>query len=134
LEKVEKDVKRELAEAGLRTFHAEGRVKGMYSLFRKLERKDWDLTKIYDTMALRLIFPSVADCYSALGIIHSHWRPVPGKIKDYIAFPKPNGYQSIHTTVYTGDGGALEIQLRTEAQHREAQFGIASHLGYKESQ
>ena len=134
LEKVEKDVKRELAEAGLRTFHAEGRVKGIYSLFRKLERKDWDITKIYDTMALRLIFPSVADCYSALGIIHSHWRPVPGKIKDYIAFPKPNGYQSIHTTVYTGDGSALEIQLRTEAQHQEAQYGIASHLTYKEVQ
>src|ERR1700749_1069669 len=84
--------------------------------------------------ALRVIFPSVPDCYSALGVIHAHWRPVPGKIKDYIAFPKPNGYQSIHTTVYTGDGGALEIQLRTEAQHREALFGIASHLTYKERQ
>lgn len=134
LEKVEKDVKRELAEANLRTFRTEARVKGIYSLFRKLERKDWDMTKIYDTLALRIIFPSLADCYSALGIIHAQWRPVPGKIKDYIAFPKPNGYQSIHTTVYTGDGGALEIQLRTESQHREAQFGIASHLTYKEIQ
>jgi len=134
LEKVEKDLKREFAGAGLRTFRAEARVKGIYSLFRKLERKDWDVTKIYDTLALRIIFPSVADCYSALGVIHAQWRPVPGKIKDYIAFPKPNGYQSIHTTVYTGDGGALEIQLRTEAQHREAQYGIASHLTYKEIQ
>ena len=134
LEKVEKDLKRELAVANLRTFRAEARIKGIYSLFRKLERKNWDLDKIYDTLALRLIFPSVADCYSALGIIHAHWRPVPGKIKDYIAFPKPNGYQSIHTTVYTGDGGAMEIQLRTEAQHREAQYGIASHLTYKEVQ
>jgi GTP pyrophosphokinase len=134
LEKVERDLKRELAVANLRTFRAEARIKGIYSLFRKLERKDWDIDKIYDTLALRLIFPSVADCYSALGIIHAHWRPVPGKIKDYIAFPKPNGYQSIHTTVYTGDGGALEIQLRTEAQHREAQYGIASHLTYKEVQ
>lgn len=134
LEDVEKDVKRELAAANLRTFRTEARVKGSYSLFRKLERKDWDATKIYDTLALRIVFPTVADCYSALGIIHAHWRPVPGKIKDYIAFPKPNGYQSIHTTVYTGDGGALEIQLRTEAQHREAQYGIASHLTYKEIQ
>jgi guanosine-3',5'-bis(diphosphate) 3'-pyrophosphohydrolase len=132
LEKVEHDLKRELAEMGLRHFSAEARIKGLYSLYKKLERKDWDITKIYDILALRIIFPSVADCYSALGVIHGHWRPVPGKIKDYIAFPKPNGYQSIHTTVYTGDGGALEIQLRTESQHREALYGIASHLTYKE--
>ena len=134
LEKTEKDLKRELAEASIREFRTEARRKGIYSLFRKLERKGWDINQIHDILALRVIFPSVADCYSALGIIHAHWRPVPGKIKDYIAFPKPNGYQSIHTTVYTGDGGALEIQLRTEAQHREALYGIASHLTYKEIQ
>lgn len=134
LEKVERDLKREMGEAGIRAFRTEARIKGIYSLYRKLERKDWDITKIHDILALRVIFPEVADCYTALGIIHSHWRPVPGKIKDYIAFPKPNGYQSIHTTVYTGDGGALEMQLRTEAQHREALYGIASHLMYKESQ
>lgn len=134
LEKTEHDLKRELADMGVRTFRTEARVKGIYSLFRKLERKDWDITKIYDILALRVIFPSVADCYTALGIIHGHWRPVPGKIKDYIAFPKPNGYQSIHTTVYTGDGGALEMQLRTEAMHREALYGIASHLSYKDVQ
>jgi len=134
LEKTEHDLKREFAEAGLRGFRTEARIKGIYSLFRKLERKQWDISKIHDMRALRVIFPSLADCYTALGIIHAHWRPVPGKIKDYIAFPKPNGYQSIHTTVYTGDGGALEMQLRTEAMHREAQFGIASHLTYKEAQ
>ncbi len=134
LEKTEKDLKRELGEANIRGFRTEARRKGIYSLYRKLDRKHWDITQIYDILALRVIFPSVADCYSALGIIHGHWRPVPGKIKDYIAFPKPNGYQSIHTTVYTGDGGALEIQLRTEAQHREALYGIASHLTYKEIQ
>lgn len=134
LEKTEKDLKRELAQNGIREFRTEARRKGMYSLFRKLERKNWDITQIYDILALRVIFPTVADCYSALGIIHAQWRPVPGKIKDYIAFPKPNGYQSIHTTVYTGDGGALEMQLRTEAQHREALYGIASHLTYKELQ
>jgi guanosine-3',5'-bis(diphosphate) 3'-pyrophosphohydrolase len=132
LEKAEHDLKRELGEAGLLNFRTEARIKGTYSLFRKLERKDWDMEKIHDMRALRVIFPTVADCYSALGVIHAHWRPVPGKIKDYIAFPKPNGYQSIHTTVYTGDGGALEMQLRTEAMHQEALYGIASHLTYKE--
>lgn len=134
LEKTEHDLKRELAEAGLRNFRTEARIKGLYSMYRKLERRNWDITKIYDMRALRVIFPTVADCYSALGVIHGHWRPVPGKIKDYIAFPKPNGYQSIHTTVYTGDGGALEIQVRTEAMHQEALYGIASHLTYKERQ
>jgi GTP pyrophosphokinase len=134
LEKTEKDLKRALAEGGLREFRMEARIKGVYSLFRKLERREWDSSKIFDIIALRVIFPSISDCYSALGVIHGQWRPVPGKIKDYIAFPKPNGYQSIHTTIYTGDGGAIEIQLRTESQHQEAQFGIASHLGYKENQ
>jgi len=134
LEKMERDLKREFGDAGIRTFRTEARVKGIYSLFLKLGRRDWDISKVYDIIALRVIFPSVADCYTALGIIHAHWRPVPGKIKDYIAFPKPNGYQSIHTTVYTGDGSALEMQLRTEAMHREALYGIASHLTYKEAQ
>src|SRR3990167_8849486 len=134
LEKTEHDLKREFAEAGLRNFRTEARIKGVYSLFKKLERKKWDFSTIYDMRALRVIFPTVAECYTALGIIHGHWRPVPGKIKDYIAFPKPNGYQSIHTTIYTGDGGALEIQLRTEAMHREALYGIASHLAYIEFQ
>lgn len=134
LQKMEHDLKRELADAGLRNFRAEARIKGIYSLFRKLERKDWDITTIFDILALRVILPSTSDCYAALGVIHAHWRPVPGKIKDYIAFPKPNGYQSIHTTVYSGDGGAIEIQLRTESMHKEAQYGIAAHLTYKERQ
>jgi guanosine-3',5'-bis(diphosphate) 3'-pyrophosphohydrolase len=134
LEKLEHSLKRELAEAGIRNFRTEARIKGAYSLFKKLERKKWDITQIYDILALRLIFPSIADCYSALGIIHAHWRPVPGKIKDYIANPKPNGYQSIHSTLYTGSGGALEVQLRTEAIHQEALYGIASHLIYKDRQ
>ncbi|TSC86515.1 MAG: GTP pyrophosphokinase [Parcubacteria group bacterium Gr01-1014_8] len=133
LEKAEKDLKRALAESGIREFRTESRMKGMYSLFRKLDRKDWEMGKIFDILALRIIVPTVADCYSVLGVVHKQWRPVPGKIKDYIAFPKPNGYQSIHTTVYTGDGGALEIQIRTESMHREAQYGIASHLTYKEA-
>lgn len=132
LEKTERTLKKELAEAGIRDVRTESRKKGAYSLFRKLERKEWDIGKIHDILALRIIVENMADCYNALGIIHAHWRPVPGKIKDYIANPKPNGYQSIHTTVYTGDGGTLEMQVRTEAMHREAQLGIASHFTYKE--
>lgn len=132
LDKTEKTLKRELAQAEVRNFRTEARVKGVYSLFRKLERKQWDITQIHDILALRVIVPNIANCYTILGIIHSQWRPMPGKIKDYIAFPKPNGYQSIHTTIYTGDGGTLEMQVRTESMHREAQFGIASHLSYKE--
>lgn len=134
LEKTEKALKRELAQAGIRNFRTEARIKGVYSLFKKLERKNWDIMKIYDILALRIILPTVSECYSALGVVHAQWRPVPGKIKDYIAFPKPNGYKSIHTTVYTGDGGALEIQIRTEDMHQEALYGIASHLSYKELQ
>ena len=133
LEKTERNLKKALATAGMRTFRMESRKKGFYSLYRKLERKKWDITQIHDIIALRVIVQNVADCYTVMGIIHGQWRPVPGKIKDYIASPKPNGYQSIHTTIYTGDGGTLEIQVRTEAMHREAQFGIASHLSYKEA-
>lgn len=132
LEKTERTLKKEMAVAGIRDFTTESRIKGLYSLYRKLERKKWDVSQIHDVLALRIIVPSVAECYTTLGVVHKHWRPYPGKIKDYIAFPKPNGYQSLHTTIYTGDGGTLEIQIRTEAMHREAQYGIASHIGYKE--
>ena len=101
LEKIEKDLKRELAGAGLREFRTEARIKGIYSLFRKLERRHWDMSKIYDIRALRIIFPTVSDCYTALGIIHAHWRPVPGKIKDYISFPQPQRHQFKKYTPFT---------------------------------
>lgn len=133
LDKIEKALKKLLAQNNLREFHMETRKKGIYSLFRKLERKSWDITQIHDILALRVIVPTLADCYTVLGLVHGQWRPLPGKIKDYIASPKPNGYQSIHTTVYTGDGGALEIQVRSEAMHKEAEYGVASHLTYKET-
>lgn len=133
LEKTERTLRKELAESKITSVRMEARKKGAYSLFKKLGRKEWDITQIHDIIALRVIVPSIADCYGAFAVIHAHWRPVPGKIKDYIASPKPNGYQSIHTTVYTGDGGTLEIQVRTEAMHQEAQFGIASHFTYKET-
>lgn len=134
LEKIHKSLRKALAKEGIRGVKTESRVKGLYSLYKKLLRKNMDMGKIYDISALRVVVPTLADCYKALGVIHSMWRPLPGRIKDYIAFEKPNGYQSIHTTIFTGDGGIVEIQIRSEHMHREAEYGIASHLGYKEGE
>lgn len=133
LERVNKGLKRALVEHKIQGFRTESRIKGLYSLFKKLERKGGDLDKIHDLLAIRVIVGTVEDCYRALGVVHTLWHPLPGKIKDYIAFPKPNGYRSIHTTVVTPDAGPVEVQLRTEAMHRDAQFGFASHLTYKEA-
>lgn len=132
LERIHNSVRKKIAEYGVRKFQTNNRVKGIYSLYKKLERKDWDITRIYDIWALRIIVDSVADCYTTLGIVHGEWKPMPGRFKDYIAFQKPNGYKSLHTTVHTGDGGFIEVQIRTAEMHREAQFGIASHFSYKE--
>ncbi len=132
-EEVQKKLKKALAEEGLRDFRTDSRFKGVWSFWKKLERKGGAAEKIHDIVAIRVIVSTIADCYRVLGIVHALWRPLPGKIKDYIAFPKPNGYQSLHTTVFTGDGGIVEIQIRTEAMHREAQWGIAAHFGYKEA-
>lgn len=109
-----------------------GRTKYLYRLFKKLERHDMDITRIYDLIAIRIIVPDVADCYEALGIIHREYRPMVGRIKDYISLPKPNGYQSLHTTVFGPQGRILEIQIRTEKMHTEAEFGIAAHWIYTE--
>ncbi len=133
LDKIHKAIKKKLVEYGIKDFKTSVRIKGLYSLYKKLERKDWDITKIKDIFALRIILPELPDCYNVLGIIHSEWTPLPGKLKDYIAAPKMNGYQSIHTTIHTGDGGFLEIQIRTEEMHKEAEYGVASHLTYKEN-
>ena len=132
LEKVRNSLKRALGEHGVKNFRTESRVKGLYSLYRKLDRKGGDLDKIYDLQAIRVILGNVEDCYRALGVAHTLWHPLPGKIKDYIAFEKPNGYRSIHSTVMTPEAGPVELQFRTEEMHREAQYGIASHLAYKE--
>ena len=132
LEKFMKSLKKALAEEGLINIHTDYRQKGLYSLSKKIITKDGDIGKVYDILALRLFTQDVADCYKALGIIHSKWRPLPGRIKDYIAVPKPNGYKSLHTTVFTGDGAIIEVQIRTEEMHRQAEFGIASHLSYKD--
>lgn len=108
------------------------RVKHLYSLWQKLKRYKMDVSKVHDIMALRIIVPTISDCYQALGVIHGLYRPVPSRFKDYIAVPKPNGYKSLHTTIFSGDGSTLEIQIRTKEMHREAEYGIASHLSYKE--
>lgn len=134
LDKLDRGLKRALGEAGITSFRTDARVKGLFSLYRKLARKGVGIENIYDIAALRVIVPTVSDCYRVLGIVHSLWRPLPNKIKDYITVPKPNGYQSLHTTVFAGDGGLVEVQIRTERMHREAEFGIASHVLYKESQ
>lgn len=112
----------------------EGRAKHLYSLFRKLERTriNWDFDKIYDLVALRIITKNTEDCYKVLGIVHKMYRPMPNYIRDYIASPKPNGYRSIHTSVFGPDGKVFEIQIRTEGMHEEAEYGVASHMHYTE--
>lgn len=132
LERERKTVQKNLAEAGMIDFSTSYRVKGLYSLYHKLKRKDWDIDIIYDLLAMRVVVRSVEECYQALGIIHKLWRPLPKRVKDYIAFPKPNGYRSIHTTVTTANGTILEIQIRTIKMHHESEFGVASHMIYKD--
>lgn len=132
LDKALKSIKKELARVGITKFRTEIRIKGLYSLFKKLERKGNDIDRVYDISAIRVIVASVDDCYKVLGAIHNLWRPLPGRIKDYIALEKPNGYQSLHTTVIIGDGTIIEIQIRTEKMHMAAEYGIASHMLYKD--
>ncbi|MBI5140072.1 MAG: bifunctional (p)ppGpp synthetase/guanosine-3',5'-bis(diphosphate) 3'-pyrophosphohydrolase [Candidatus Vogelbacteria bacterium] len=132
LEDVQRILRKKIAKDGIAGFKSDFRVKHLYSLYRKLENHEMNIDKIYDIAALRIIVPTVEDCYKTLGIIHSTWTPLVGRLKDYIAIPKINGYQSIHTVVFTGDGGIVEIQIRTQKMHDEAEFGIASHLAYDE--
>ncbi|MCZ6695859.1 MAG: bifunctional (p)ppGpp synthetase/guanosine-3',5'-bis(diphosphate) 3'-pyrophosphohydrolase [Acidobacteria bacterium] len=109
-----------------------GRRKHVYSIHKKIVRQRIDLAQVYDYLAFRILTPSIKDCYGALGIIHGLWRPVPGRIKDFIAIPKPNMYQSLHTSVMTGQGQPFEVQIRTHEMHRIAEEGIAAHWKYKE--
>ena len=134
LEKARKALQKRLAETGIRDFHTSFRSKGVYSLYQKLKRREWDIDKIYDYLAIRVVVQNIEQCYQTLGIVHELWRPLPKRMKDYIAFPKPNGYQSLHTTVITPNRTILEVQIRTESMHREAEYGIASHIMYKSVQ
>ena len=110
----------------------DGRVKRPYSVFQKLRRQKITVDQVYDLMALRIITDSVKNCYAALGVIHNKWRPIPGRIKDFIAIPRPNLYQSLHTSVVGPHGQTFEVQIRTEEMHRIAEEGIAAHWKYKE--
>ena len=110
----------------------DGRLKRPYSVFQKLRRQKITVDQVYDLMALRIITDSVKNCYAALGVIHNKWRPIPGRIKDFIAIPRPNLYQSLHTSVVGPHGQTFEVQIRTEEMHRIAEEGIAAHWKYKE--
>lgn len=132
IDKTLKIVRAELKEAGIHYVDAHGRRKQLYSFYQKLLKKNWETDKIYDIVALRIIVNDIADCYATLGIIHKIWRPLKGRIKDYIAQPKPNGYKSLHTTVFGPDGSIIEFQIRTQEMHYEAEFGVAAHWHYDE--
>lgn len=125
-------IKRLLAQNKIKA-KTDFRAKGWYSLYKKLQKYDGDLSKIYDLIAIRIIVDNVEDCYTVLGLIHSVWRPLVGRIKDYIALPKPNGYKSIHTTVFADERRIVEIQIRTREMHLQGEFGIAAHWVYSEN-
>jgi guanosine-3',5'-bis(diphosphate) 3'-pyrophosphohydrolase len=132
LKRVQAVIRKALPEAGINVLDVSGRPKHVYSIFKKMERKNVPLSQIYDALGVRIIVEDVRDCYGALGIIHTLWRPVPGEFDDYIANPKESMYQSLHTAVIGLDTRPLEIQIRTKDMHQVAEFGIAAHWRYKE--
>jgi len=131
VDRIRDDLKKRLSENEINV-EVYGRVKSRYSIFSKLRQQGIDIGQVYDFLAFRIITSSVKDCYAALGIIHQMWRPVPGRIKDYVAMPKPNFYQSLHTTVVTEGGQPFEVQIRTREMDLIAEQGIAAHWKYKE--
>ena len=131
LARVEAIFRDKLKEAGI-TATVESRIKRLYSIHKKLQRQHITVEQVYDLYAMRVITQSVQDCYAVLGIIHNLWRPVPGRIKDFIAMPRPNLYQSLHTSVIAEEGTPFEVQIRTEEMHKMAEEGIAAHWKYKD--
>ncbi len=133
IERTKPIIKRCLLDAGIPILDMNSRAKHYYSLYQKVLRKELEMDKIFDLVAMRIIVPDIKSCYEALGIIHKFYKPLPGLIKDYIALPKPNGYQSLHTTIFCEKGRVVEIQIRTENMHEYAENGIAAHWAYSES-
>ncbi len=131
---VQKELEKELNKNKIKVVEISHRIKHKYSLWKKLLKREMDIQKVYDLIALRIVVENIEECYKVLGITHSIWNPLPGRIKDYIALPKPNGYRSIHTTIFTGSGEVAEIQIRTKEMNIEAAYGVAAHFAYKEQQ
>ena len=131
IEEVKQSLQTTLAKHGIQG-DVQGRLKHLWSVYNKMQRQGIEFGQVHDLIAFRIVVPSVRDCYAMLGIIHSTWRPIPGRFKDYIAMPKANMYQSLHTTVVGPGGQRMEVQIRTEEMHRVAEEGIAAHWQYKE--
>ena len=127
-----KTVHQHMVEAGIKA-QVDGRVKHFFSIYKKMVNQNKTIDQIYDLFAVRILVDTVKDCYAALGVIHEMYKPIPGRFKDYIAMPKPNMYQSLHTTLMSSVGQPFEIQIRTEEMHKTAEYGIAAHWKYKES-
>ncbi|MFA6365355.1 MAG: RelA/SpoT family protein [Candidatus Paceibacterota bacterium] len=131
--KVQPIILRACGEHNIRPLRVDSRAKRYYSLYKKLCRHDMDLEKIYDLVAIRIIVKTIEECYAVLGVVHQLWQPLHGQFDDYIARPKPNGYRSLHTTVFCLDNKIIEIQIRTQEMHEEAEMGIAAHWAYQQA-
>jgi guanosine-3',5'-bis(diphosphate) 3'-pyrophosphohydrolase len=133
LDRVHRGIVKDIGSAHIRGVKIEKRVKSLFSLYKKLIKRNWNIAEVHDIIALRVITHSTEDCYRILGLIHAHYRPIPGRIKDFIALPKPNGYKSLHTSIFAGDGNSAEIQIRTFDMNHTNEYGISSHHMYKKS-